>query len=332
MISEKGVLQIPEEMKLSKKAWPIFYVQPEDLHLWRAPTSLAYLVSDIVGAAVKYVHSRPIFGQALLKVHVGELNCVTRMRPEYTMGIFKVFSEEGASGIVAGDTTVAYSGPRGYKENPVSNASKYLQLAWKHGWSKNGKAGILFVVLDRPSTAKPREFEFTQVQERFEVEGVRHFKDFYVAGGFSAADFVANNAHLTLHGLAGVAGCVKSIAMGCSGLTGKFQMHQSLLPHFDTELCTSCGRCVESCPENALQLNKGDACPIADSNICIGCGECEAVCAVGKGAIKLESEEINDWERGGETLPIRLADYTIGLMNGRWDNTFASYVCYYRTV
>ena len=321
MISKISPLQIPDQLRLLEKAWPTVYLQAKNLDLWRAPTSLAYLVSDVLNTAIQRVHDNPIHGQALLKVHIGEPNCYTRMKPEYVMGISKFLSKKGVSGIIAGDTTVAYTGPRGYKENPKGSVSSYLKLARKHGWSKNGKAGASFVVLDRPSTSKSEEFEFAVEQEHFELDGVNRFNDSYAAGGFAAADFIVNNAHLTLHGLAGVAGCVKSIAMGCSGLTGKLRMHQSLLPHFDADFCVGCGKCVESCPENALRLDEGDSCPIVDPESCIGCGECEAVCAVGKDAIKLAGEEITDWERGGRTLPIRMADYTIGLMNGRWDNT-----------
>jgi hypothetical protein len=306
---------------LPEKAWPIVYLHTEDIDLWRAPTSLAHLVSDVLNKEIQRVHDDPVHGQVLLKVHIGEPNCHTRMRPEYVMGISKFLHDKGASGVVAGDTTVAYSGPRGHKENPKTNASKYLQLAHKHGWSKSGKAGASFVVLDRPSTSQPEKFEFSDEQKRFELNGVNQFGDFYAAGGFAAADFVINNAHLTLHGLAGLAGCVKSVAMGCSSLTGKLRMHQSLLPHFNPDLCVGCGLCIEGCPEDALSLKSSETVPVVDPEKCIGCGECEAICAVGNNAIKLTGQDIEDWDRGHETLPIRMADYTIGLMNGRWDNT-----------
>ncbi|NIU58923.1 MAG: DUF362 domain-containing protein [Phycisphaerae bacterium] len=317
-----NTLRIPDQMRLSKKAWPIVYVQPKDLDLWHASSGVASLVGDTLGTAIKRVHNKSINGQVLLKVHIGEPNCITRMRPEFVVGSWhqRFLREMGASGIVVGDTTVAYSGPRGHKKNPVGHASKYLRLAWKHGWSRKGKAGVPFVVLDRPVTAKSDEFEFIKEDICFKIEGIKNFKTFYVAGGFAAADFVVNHAHLTLHGLAGMAGCVKSIAMGCSGLNGKLQMHQSLLPHFDAKLCVGCGQCVESCPEDALQLNEGNTCPTVNPESCIGCGECEAVCTVGQGAIKLRGEEITNWDRGGQTLPVRMADYIIGLMNGRWDN------------
>jgi uncharacterized Fe-S center protein len=319
--SKTRPLQIPDQLKYLEKAWPVVYLQTRNIDLWHAPTSLAYLVSDMLYTAIQRVHSNPVDGKVLQKVHIGEPNCITRMRPEYTTGISRFLREKGASSIVAGDTTVAYSGPRGNKENPNANVSEYLQLARKHGWLKSGNSGITFVVLDRPSTSKSQQFEFTAEQERFEIQGINHFNDFYAAGGFTASDFVVNNAHLTLHGLAGLAGCIKSIAMGCSGLTGKLRMHQSLLPHFNSNLCTGCGLCVESCPEDALSLEPPETIPIVDPEACIGCGQCEAICAVGKNAIKLHGEDITDWNRGHKSLPIRMADYTIGLMNGRWDST-----------
>jgi uncharacterized Fe-S center protein len=314
-------LQIPDQLKSLEKAWPIVYLQTKDIDLWHAPISLAYLISDMLNTAIQNVQSHPVEGQVLQKVHIGEPSCNTRMRPEYTMGTSRFLREKGASCIVAGDTTVAYSGPRGHKENPKGNASKYLQLARRHGWSKSGNSRISFIVLDRPSTSKQREFEFSTEQERLEIKGINHFNDFYAAGGFTSADFVINNAHLTLHGLAGLAGCIKSIAMGCSGLTGKLRMHQSLLPHFDSKLCAGCGLCVERCPEDALNLEPPEMVPIVNPEKCIGCGECEAVCAVGNNAIKLCGEDIKDWDRGHQSLPIRMADYTIGLMNGRWEST-----------
>ncbi len=104
--------------------------------------------------------------------------------------------------------------------------------------------------------------------------------DFFLAGGFAAADVVIQHAHLTLHGLAGVAGCVKGLAMGCSSLKGKLRMHQSLLPDFDEQLCAACGGCVECCPQRALNLPEGAATPAVDAELCIGCGECEAVWTV----------------------------------------------------
>ncbi len=301
-------------------AWPTVFVDAKGIDLQRAEGKKLDKINAALYESLQRVHGAPPAGQGLLKVHIGEPKCGTRMRPEYAAAA-AAFARDGGASLVAGDTTVAYTGRRGHKENPPGDAGAYLRLARKHGWSAEGSAKAPFVVLDRPVTALKGIFEFHRQERRDEVAGIKRFHDFYLAEGFAAADFVVNYAHLTLHGLAGVAGCVKSVAMGCSSLRGKLRMHQSLLPRFDAELCVLCGRCVESCPVGALSIPDDAPCPVVFPELCIGCGECEAVCALGKKAVKLYNEDVHDWSRGEATLPVRMADYTLGLMNGRWERT-----------
>ena len=318
---ETTSLCVPAGLRGDGELWPTVFVDARGVNLRDGGSAAVEKINDAIHKALYAVCPEAVSGQALLKVHIGEPKCVTRMRPEYMWSSVNFLREKGAPAVVAGDTTVAYTGPRGHKQNPLGNVSSYLGLAREHGWSEDDAAGIPFVVLDRPCTVVPGRFEFHHKQERTQVRDIRRFKDFYLAGGFAAADLVINHAHLTLHGLAGLAGCLKSIAMGCSALRGKLRMHQCLLPHFDAQICAACGRCVESCPEDALTLNDGDPCPVVDPQRCIGCGECEAVCATGKRAVSLRGEQITDWQRGEDTLPMRMADYAMGLMNGKWDST-----------
>jgi len=42
------------------------------------------------------------------------------------------------------------------------------------------------------------------------------------------------------------------------------------------EGCTHCGRCVASCPQDALRLTPGG--PVADRDLCLTCGYCGAAC------------------------------------------------------
>ena len=314
-------LRLHDGLVREEETCPTVLLDAHYLDLQQGNENLRSLVNEAIKGALRRVHESETLGQALLKVHIGEPKCTTRLRPDFVTGSVEFLRMHGATGVVAGDTTVAYSGPRGHAQNPVDDVSVYLDLAMAHGWHSDGEAGVPFVVLDRPVSAVEGQFVFECEEERVELDGVNRFSDFPLAGGFAAADLVVNHAHLTLHGLAGLAGCVKAIAMGCAALPGKLRMHQSLLPHFDSVRCAGCGKCVEHCPEDALELDEGADSPVVDPDACIGCGECEAVCASNKAAVSLTGEEITNWTRGEHTLPQRMVDYAVGLLNGRWDST-----------
>lgn len=320
-------LDIPDFLKVPESS-PVFFVAGGGARLASPDAAELDRMCGALGRALDEAVAEPVSGQGLIKVHVGEAKCVTRMRPEYARCAAEWLRRRGAASAAAGDTTVAYTGPRGHKSNPQGDASAYMDLARGHGWFADGPAGVPFVVLDRPATSVPGGFAFGREAEEAQVDGVNRYRDFARAGGFAAAGFMVNFAHLTLHGLAGVAGCVKSVAMGCAALKGKLLMHQALLPSFDAELCAACGLCVKNCPEDALVLPGGGAPPVVVPGKCIGCGECEAVCAPGKAAVTLAGREIADWERGRDTLPFRMADYTVGLMNGRWGRAVHVMHCY----
>ena len=315
--SNQTFRELPAGLTNKDDAFPIFFLDTASTDLTKAES--IHKANNVLFELLCQTHDAEIKGQTLLKVHIGEPKCTTRMRPEFTNSSNRFLQYRGADSVVAGDTTVAYTGLRGHKQNPHDNATNYLKLAQQHGWSANGASETPFVVLDRPCTALPNQYEFTEDQACINIDGIQRFKDFFPAGGFSAADFMINHAHLTLHGLAGVAGCLKSIAMGCSGLNGKLRMHQSLLPFFDQSLCVNCGLCIKYCPENALAVSTDDTEISVDSTRCIGCGECVAVCK--NKAVKLKGKEISDWTLGEKTLPVRMADYAMGIMNGHWDRT-----------
>jgi len=74
------------------------------------------------------------------------------------------------------------------------------------------------------------------------------------------------------------------------GSVGDYRVTLCRMPRYvDIEACTSCGRCEEKCPEDAITLPFAQAIPqayIIDKDLCIECGLCEKVCAAG--AIKLD--------------------------------------------
>ena len=56
-------------------------------------------------------------------------------------------------------------------------------------------------------------------------------------------------------------------------------------PIIDSEKCTVCGACVETCPVSVFE-KKGDKVEVTKADDCIGCRACEAACPAK--AIKVE--------------------------------------------
>ncbi len=243
---------------------------------------------------------------ALLKVHIGEPLKKTHMKPELLKPIAGYLKQKGVNDVVYGDTTVAYSGERGYKENPESDVTKYLNLA-----KENGFTDIPFVVLDRPIT-KTMDLNFNKVHIETNVNDHRiRYKKIYPSGGYLAAKIIINNAHLTGHPLAKNAVCNKSISMGLSSYAGKLQLHQSLYPEINYEKCILCGECVEQCPVDALAIEKEKV--EFTFNLCIGCGQCASICP--ENAVTMVSEGIETWNKGVDSIDIRMCEYTIAMLN-----------------
>jgi Na+-translocating ferredoxin:NAD+ oxidoreductase subunit B len=61
----------------------------------------------------------------------------------------------------------------------------------------------------------------------------------------------------------------------------------------NTEICTSCGTCVERCPMNAAKINEKGRSSTINLDHCIGCGNCVATCPSGAlSLVKREKETI----------------------------------------
>lgn len=254
---------------------------------------------------------------ALIKCHIGEPKCDTRMIPDFALSSIEFLKEHGVNRIVTGDSTTVYSGERGYEQNPPGNVSRYLALAAAHGWDRSN-LGVPYVILDRPETSVPGVFEF-DTEEQVKTLGVSpRYNEFHLAAGFDAVATIVNHVHFTLHPLAHVALAVKGLTMGGASRNGKLRMHQFLLPEIDEELCIKCGKCARDCPEDALVWEK-ESIPIVIADKCIGCGACASSCYPIANCIEMVVQGVGDWTRGQETLPFRMVDYLLGILDGKWD-------------
>lgn len=272
----------------------------------RANAKLREMLEDAAPSAMK--------SPALIKIHVGEPDIWQRTIPEYARSTIDFLRARGIDKIVTGDTTVLYSRGRGGKDNTSEYVAPYLELARKHGWLD---LGVPFVVLDRSISSVPGVFEFKSDSADLPAAPPNRFPVIRIGAGAAAAGTIINHAHLTGHGLVGVALCVKAVAMGFADRRGKSQMHMAYGPVFNPNNCDRCGICATECPEDALEP-PGDKPPELDEAKCVGCGQCMSDCP--SGAIEMAARKIDDWTRGRDTMNIRLADFFIGIMNGRWDS------------
>ncbi len=62
----------------------------------------------------------------------------------------------------------------------------------------------------------------------------------------------------------------------------------------DEEKCVGCGRCVNSCPTGALELDDGKV-KLRDERLCDGYGSCIAVCPSGALYIEVREAEPFEW-------------------------------------
>jgi ferredoxin len=61
------------------------------------------------------------------------------------------------------------------------------------------------------------------------------------------------------------------------------------------ELCTGCGRCVNSCPTSALEL-VDEKVILKDEKLCDGFGSCIAVCPANALSIEIREADPFDWD------------------------------------
>lgn len=275
-------------------------------------------IHDAMLGALQDVKGLKINEPVLVKPHIGEPKGTTFVTPHANTAIMEFLRYKNVKRIACGDSTVAYSGERGYKENPHNNCSRYLKLAAQRGWDAKGPLGTPFLILDRPGTSAKGIYEFAG-EEVFLKGSFGRYKEIRGANGYQVAGTIINIAHMTLHPVAHFACAVKNIAMGGASYKGKLQMHQHYLPEIDKEKCLQCGECSIHCPEEALKWKSGDY-PELDKKSCIGCGECLSVCNEQGRAITMETVRIADWARGEDTMQNRLMDYAVGLIGNRWNS------------
>ena len=204
-------------------------------------------------AASGFLESLPKGAKVAVKVHPGERNNATYLRPSFAASVAGLIDEAGASPFVT-ETSTLYCRQR-------FTPSELLATAAFNGFSEE-TMGCPVVVADRSAdVAVP-------------VDG-RHLREVGVAGEIAAADAMIVLSHVTCHWTAGLAGSVKQLGMGCVGRRTKADVHRATTLEIVLDRCISCGTCVETCKSDAVVVEDAGA-VLTDK--CVRCGVCIGFC------------------------------------------------------
>lgn len=232
-----------------------------------------------------------------VKTHFGEVAETAFIPPAVIKTLVDEVREAGGEPLLV-ETSTLYRGRR-------HNAVGHFYLAEEHGFGHSA-IGCPLLFLDGLRGGYSREVEV----------GLKHYKTVAVAGDFPLIPSAVVATHLTGHGLAGLGGAIKNVAMGLASRAGKLRMHETGHPAVLAETCKGCGTCAEWCPADAIEI---DGVARIDYEECIGCGECLAICPVG--AIGFT------WSERRQNFSEKLAEFACGILKGKESHvTFLTYI------
>lgn len=209
-----------------------------------------------------------------VKLTIGDTKCVYHVNPDLVKSVIACIKDKEAKPFIF-DTNVIYKGSR-------LNAVDHLTLAQNKGFA-HSRVGAPFIVADGIFGHDGKEH----------VLDSEYIKKIKVPSFVGMLDNLVVLSHATCHILSGYAGSLKNVAMGMVSRPTKKAQHSSLKPHVIEEKCTSCGRCIDICPANAI-FKRGERAwkAFIDKSKCLGCGEC--LCACNFGAIFINWGEDTD--------------------------------------
>lgn len=216
-----------------------------------------------------------------VKIHPGEKNNATYVRPTLVRSVADLLSASGARPFVT-ETTTLYCRERFTADELRSTA------AW-NGFSDE-TMGCPFVVADNGPDA------FVDVKGE-------HLDRAGIARAIADTGAMVVIAHVTGHGwTAGLAGAIKQLGMGCVGRETKARVHLATSITIDEGLCVICGSCAEACKSDAVDTS-GETARLTDR--CVRCGVCIASC----------SEEAIGYSHDYDLFARGLAEASSGVMS-----------------
>ncbi len=198
--------------------------------------------------------------EVAIKLHMGELGNITYIRPVFVRKVVELVKSLGGRPFVTDTTTI-------YPENRFT-AEKYLETAAFNGFSES-TLGAPIVIADGDG------YDGVSVKLDKRVRGCE-IDSIEVASKIFNADAMIVLSHVKGHKLTGFGGAIKNLGMGCVTKRAKAIQHSANKVVLDELKCSGCGKCVEKCPFDALEMVNGI--PKRDDKKCMNCSHCLFVC------------------------------------------------------
>ena len=202
-----------------------------------------------------------------IKLHFGEKGNTTFIRPLFVRRVVEQVRRYKGKPFLT-DTNTLYTGAR-------SEAVSHLTMAYHHGFA--------YSVVDAPILIADGLRGNSGIHVRIDKP---LFKTVSIAREIHMSDALLCVTHFKGHELSGFGGALKNLGMGCASREGKLSQHSTISPKVKEKSCSSCRRCLQWCPAEAISMIASDVekkieRASIDPKKCIGCGECILTCPTG---------------------------------------------------
>ena len=210
-----------------------------------------------------------------IKIHVGEYNRTSCLRPEFVSAIVEEVKACGGRPFVADTTTLTY-----HLYNNRCTAQMELEGANRHGFNWASFQAPMIIC----------DGFYGEDDLRVELPEGNILKETYIARGLYEADACINLAHGKGHPITAMGACIKNFGIGAQSKRGKYQTHLAFwgdpeeaigYPKVNKEACKGlecpyAKTCEDSCPEEAIKIT-ADGVEL-DYTKCALCYACQVTC------------------------------------------------------
>lgn len=225
-----------------------------------------------------------------VKLHFGEEGNDSYISPVFVRQVVDKIVAKGAKPFLT-DTNTLYYGSR-------HNSQEHIKTAILHGFDY-AVSGAPVIIADG---LRGENWDNVKIKQK-------HFENVKVAGDILSSDGMIVLSHFKGHEMAGFGGAIKNLAMGCAAAPGKIEQHKCSKPVIMPG-CTSCGNCIDACPEAAFELSESGS--LINYDRCIACNNCIGACP--ESLIKL------DWSTMEEFIE-RMTEYALGAVKNKSKKT-----------